>query len=413
MRLESVTIQNIHGFKDEVCIPFSKSKNVIIGENGSGKTTLLKILEKILISFLSSFEGGSRGDLSMVNPTLTFSINSKIQFKFDKIEKNFIISKFHENSFCIRLSYDDVQLGNKILNIKDNSPVFIFINANLIESDNVEIFSKIPTYKQYTTQLSISGFNINEFFAWYDRQDRILKHEAFVRKDNNYIHKPLQKFNEIMNQILQQLYSLNQVSLEVKQDDKENKLVLYLKKNDNFIEFRSLSSGEQRMFSIIYILISQISEINPKSDSFSEAEGIVMIDEIDSHFHPRWQAIILDILTSAFPNIQFIVTSHSPYMINNLKQDEVIYLDNFKYTPSDKLVNIYGRDINFIVKYLMGVEIRPKIIVDQVKKIEALIDSDKLSDASKELEILKSSLDENDFEVIRLDTLIQMENAVH
>ena len=124
-------------------------------------------------------------------------------------------------------------------------------------------------------------------------------------------------------------------------------------------------------------------------------------------------SLILDILTSAFPNIQFIVTSHSPYMINNLKQDEVIYLDNFKYTPSDKLVNIYGRDINFIVKYLMGVEIRPKIIVDQVKKIEELIDNERLSDAIKELEILKIDLDENDFEVIRLDTLIQMENAVH
>ncbi|HUN17877.1 MAG TPA: AAA family ATPase [Saprospiraceae bacterium] len=407
MRLESVTIQNIHGFKDEVCIPFSKSKNVIIGENGSGKTTLLKILEKILISFLSS-DGGSKSD-----PKLKFNIESLIQFKFDKIDNYFKISNFHENSFFLQLSNDDAQIRNKILNIKDNSPVFIFINANLNESDRVGVSSKIPTYKENITNLSISGFNINEFFAWYDRQDRILKHEAFVRKDNNYIHKPLQKFNETMNQILQQLYSLNQVSLEVKQDDKENKLVLYLKKNDNFIEFRSLSSGEQRMFSIIYILISQISEINPKSDSFSEAEGIVMIDEIDSHFHPRWQAIILDSLTSAFPNIQFIVTSHSPYMINNLKQDEVIYLDNFKYTPSDKLVNIYGRDINFIVKYLMGVEIRPKIIVDQVKKIEALIDSDKLSDASKELEILKSSLDENDFEVIRLDTLIQMENAVH
>ena len=100
-------------------------------------------------------------------------------------------------------------------------------------------------------------------------------------------------------------------------------------------------------------------------------------------------------------------------MINNLKKDEVIYLDNFKYKPSDELVNIYGRDINFIVKYLLGVETRPKIILDQIKKIEDLIDNNKLSEAINALEILKSVLDENDFEVIRLDTLIQMENAVH
>ena len=400
MRLESVTIQNIHGFKDEVCIPFSKSKNVIIGENGSGKSTLLNVIERILMSMLHSLS------ISYYNGKINFEPKfSKLSYKFSELET----LNFEDNS-----SYSKyLEYKKKIENdLTKQSPVFIFITENLFIQDS-KTFDQINTYKKSASNLTISGFNINEFFAWYDRQDRILKHEAFVRKDNNYIHKPLQKFNEIMNQILQQLYSLNQVSLEVKQDDKENKLVLYLKKNDNFIEFRSLSSGEQRMFSIIYILISQISEINPKSDSFSEAEGIVMIDEIDSHFHPRWQAIILDILTSAFPNIQFIVTSHSPYMINNLKQDEVIYLDNFKYTPSDKLVNIYGRDINFIVKYLMGVEIRPKIIVDQVKKIEALIDSDKLSDASKELEILKSSLDENDFEVIRLDTLIQMENAVH
>ena len=400
MRLESVTIQNIHGFKDEVCIPFSKSKNVIIGENGSGKSTLLNVIERILMSMLHSLS------ISYYNGKINFEPKvSKLSYKFSELET----LNFEDNS-----SYSKyLEYKKKIENdLTKQSPVFIFITENLFIQDS-KTFDQINTYKKSASNLTISGFNINEFFAWYDRQDRILKHEAFVRKDNNYIHKPLQKFNEIMNQILQQLYSLNQVSLEVKQDDKENKLVLYLKKNDNFIEFRSLSSGEQRMFSIIYILISQISEINPKSDSFSEAEGIVMIDEIDSHFHPRWQAIILDILTSAFPNIQFIVTSHSPYMINNLKQDEVIYLDNFKYTPSDKLVNIYGRDINFIVKYLMGIEIRPKIIVDQVKKIEELIDNERLSDAIKELEILKLDLDENDFEVIRLDTLIQMENAVH
>jgi predicted ATP-binding protein involved in virulence len=406
MRLESVTIQNIHGFKDEVSIPFSKSKNVIIGENGSGKSTLLYIIESILISVLTS-DGGTKNNTRKLNLDIK---DSKLQFQFFGIESKFIANNFSDNNFFTNF----IEYKNKLKNESSKqAPVFIFIDEILYNQDRFGPVDQIKTYKKSASNLTISGFNINEFFAWYDRQDRILKHEAFVRKDNNYIHKPLQKFNEIMNQILQQLYSLNQVSLEVKQDDKENKLVLYLKKNDNFIEFRSLSSGEQRMFSIMYILISQISEINPKSDSFSEAEGIIMIDEIDSHFHPRWQAIILDILTSAFPNIQFIVTSHSPYMINNLKQNEVIYLDNFKYKSSDKLENIYGRDINFIVKYLMGVETRPKAILDQIKKIEDLIDNEKLSDASKALEILKMDLDENDFEVIRLDTLIQMENAVH
>lgn len=81
MRLESVTIQNIHGFKDEVCIPFSKSKNVIIGENGSGKSTLLNVIERILMSMLHSLS------ISYYNGKINFEPKvSKLSYKFSELE---------------------------------------------------------------------------------------------------------------------------------------------------------------------------------------------------------------------------------------------------------------------------------------------------------------------------------------
>lgn len=62
-------------------------------------------------------------------------------------------------------------------------------------------------------------------------------------------------------------------------------------------------------------------------DAIKQSRGVVMIDELDLHLHPTWQKQVATDLKNAFPNIQFIATTHSPFIVQSLKSEELINLD--------------------------------------------------------------------------------------
>lgn len=99
-----------------------------------------------------------------------------------------------------------------------------------------------------------------------------------------------------------------------------------------------------------------------------DTHGIVMIDELDLHLHPSWQKHVVADLQAAFPNIQFIATTHSPFIVQSLAREELINLDDPEGTeasPEDMTLaevatEIMGvehpRSDNFIERYLAAKE---------------------------------------------------------
>lgn len=65
----------------------------------------------------------------------------------------------------------------------------------------------------------------------------------------------------------------------------------------------------------------RLSIANASAENILEGEGIVLIDEIDLHLHPSWQAVILPVLLNTFPNLQFIVTTHSSKVLGETGDD--------------------------------------------------------------------------------------------
>ena len=86
-----------------------------------------------------------------------------------------------------------------------------------------------------------------------------------------------------------------------------------------------------------------------------ELDTLAHIDEVDMHLHPEWQKRIMDDLHYIFPKVQFIVTTHAPSVLANVKDEHILLLDNYKvYTPNN---TTYGRDIVAILREIMQVEI--------------------------------------------------------
>ncbi len=97
-------------------------------------------------------------------------------------------------------------------------------------------------------------------------------------------------------------------------------------KNGAEVPFPALSDGYRAFFGWLGDLLFHVCETCPQGKKLKENKGIVIVDEIDLHLHPQWQMTVLQTLAKEFPNIQFIVTSHSPLIVGSLEWMNIIVM---------------------------------------------------------------------------------------
>lgn len=116
----------------------------------------------------------------------------------------------------------------------------------------------------------------------------------------------------------------------------------------NRMPTRLLSDGQRNILYMVLDIAYRAVTLNPHFEyrACRETPGIVLIDEIDLHLHPRWQRHVVDDLRKIFPNVQFIVTTHSPLIVQSLRQGELIDIndddpgDYVNRSPEDILENV-------------------------------------------------------------------------
>ena len=93
-----------------------------------------------------------------------------------------------------------------------------------------------------------------------------------------------------------------------------------------------MSAGFKAMINITAEIAHRCIELNGflGLDAVKKTPGIIMIDEVDLYLHPHWQQHVLADLQTAFPEMQFIVTTHSPFIVQSVKSRNVITLDGVK-----------------------------------------------------------------------------------
>ena len=87
---------------------------------------------------------------------------------------------------------------------------------------------------------------------------------------------------------------------------------------DGWFRYTQLGYGYQSMLSWVIDLCKRMFDNYPLSDNPLHEGAVVLVDEIDLHLHPKWQRDIISFLSAAFPNVQFIVTTHSPLVIQSM-----------------------------------------------------------------------------------------------
>ncbi len=122
------------------------------------------------------------------------------------------------------------------------------------------------------------------------------------------------------------------------------------------LPFRNLSDGQRNIIAMIGDLAFKAAQLNPHLglDVLAKTPGVVLIDELDLHLHPRWQRHVVEDLRQLFPEVQFVATTHSPFIVQTMREGEVLSLDLQTVHETANL------GVEEIARGLMGVE-RPEV----------------------------------------------------
>jgi predicted ATP-binding protein involved in virulence len=135
-----------------------------------------------------------------------------------------------------------------------------------------------------------------------------------------------------------------------------NPFRLVVNKGDMPLGLAQLSDGERCFLAIVTDLSRRLVLANPQLENPLEGHGIVLIDELELHLHPKWQRGVVENLRTTFRNIQFIATTHSPFVIQSLRPGELINLDPDEFQEPEYA----DKSIEDISETVMGVELPQK-----------------------------------------------------
>lgn len=376
---------DIEGFKvfEKTDIRFSENQTTaFIGNNGSGKTSILEALRIGLHTILFSInKNTSPVILSSKDVNNNYSyLNNKIEFLFNPTivnnSRDFNVS-YGLSSTATENVGDSLRItplkdfGKKVLSDPTtNIPTIIYYPTDrIVDEPDVEP-DELNThpFAAYDNALDAS-INFNSFFKWF-RNMEDLENEVRLNEDASHRNKGLTTIRTAIESFLP-----NFSHLRVK---RKGQPAMVVKKGEEELEINQLSHGEKVLLAMVGDIARRLSIANPSLEKPLEGEGVVMIDEIELHLHPTWQRMVIDNLEATFPNLQFIVTTHSPQVIGNLQKGSVFSVENGKV---HLLPYSYGRDSNWILKIMMGAEERDEEVTEDLEVYFNLIEEGKLQEA--------------------------------
>ena len=416
MYFERTEIQNFKGV-EKMKLEFSSGVNLLIGNNGVGKTTVLEALALSMQNYFNRMNGITKksikkndvrftsnlvGDASQhrvySNPTV---IKSKINL--DGMEYSSEISREDETN-ATRTKYAGKELaaaGRELLNSQTKIlPVICYFSTSRV----------VDTQKVSTSSVGKNKLNdrrcgyMDCLNATLDR--KALTDWAFKMAMAEYRKgMPIaeyEAFKKAVGTFMQKMNDLDEIPLVEYTRDFED---ITDTENGKTMLVNYLSAGYQSLLWMLMEISFRIALLNPEMSDYSQAEGIVLIDEIDMHLHPRWQWKILDALHSSFPKVQFIAATHSPIIISSFRDAKLLSIGQ---NGVEELSGAYAYSIDDVVAYKQGSSGIPQELWQRKKEFEdAFYQRDK-QNSQKALDGMKELFGEDNTEVKRAEAKMRM-----
>lgn len=403
MVIKNIHIENFKGIisKD---ISFNSQFTLLIGVNGTGKTSILDAVSLAIGTILNktgaSFGYGGAKSRPLFEDEIRKVIVSPNNIEYSKVvlsgeffHDGQTLPWYRQSTTAKNLDTKDAGqltgLGNTFVqNILSDTNLPLFVHHTTArlwgtikdKSTAGKISSRLDGYYACLDSRSIQ----NIFFYWFKTfEDNALK----FNKDKTL-------YNAFTQAITSVVPEWNKIHFNWELNDLMGQL-----NDDSWLPLRNLSDGYRSIVYLTADIAYRAIKLNPHlgERAVLDTEGIVMIDEIDMHLHPKWQRNVVEDLKRTFPKIQFIVTTHSPFIVQSLKANEVVILDG-----ADAGEDPFTKSIEEVTELYMNLVARRSSKFCHYQEVAAryfeLIENNKNSINDQETSDVKKQLDELELE---------------
>ena len=402
MKLNSITLQNFKGIENLI-VELDGKSTVIFGINGVGKSTILRSIDLLYANIIAKLTGNGKkratdldyDDISygkskaIINAVFSFEDETEMEYgrsierasgKNNNTAKLKVLTDKFANDYLVK-GYDDGN-GNWIEEIDNkNMPVFVNYGVNRIVLDvpvrtPKEQFVKLDAFDKAIE----STIDFRNLFKWFRNQEDI-ENQAKVRENSDYVDKSLASVKRAM---LAMLDGFEDIHIDRKP------LAMKVRKDGKYLKINQLSDGEKCTIALFGDLARRMTLANPERENPLEGTGVVLIDELDLHMHTSWQRKVLGILKETFPNIQFIISTHSPQILGEV--DDTFNL-LYMFKEGKKLAlksykSFVGWDTNVILEEVLHTSSVNQEIKKMLDELYAYIEEKDFDKAEKLADLL-------------------------
>lgn len=442
MEITRYRLRNIGSFTDLTVNlapteQYPSNVTVFIGNNGAGKTSLLKSLATSLSWFVARLKsekgnGTHIQETHILNTENSGAISIEIQDSISNIvnlgtyndidaesisyewtiAKSRTGKKSEFNSHLVGVTLlADIYRTRLTENENANLPLIAFYP---VERSVIDIPLKIREKHQF---LQIDGYdgaldnavNFRRFFEWFREREDV---------ENENFKNMVQAYKEASIEVVQRAYMYEDEQLNAVRQaihtfmpdfnnlrvQRKPRLHMAVDKNGQTLNVSQLSQGEKSLMALVGDIARRLAMMNPSLDNPLHGDGIVLIDEIDMHLHPQWQRSIIQRLQTTFPNCQFVLTTHSPLVISDIKDILVYSIEDGELV---ELPSLYGQDANNVLLQHMDTDYRNEAVNEAVARALDALQDNNLDKAAQVITQLEADIGLNNLEVMRLNALLK------
>lgn len=421
LNIEKIEIKNFKGI-EQLDINFSKRFNLIIGNNGFGKTSILDAIATVLGGFVSGIDGVygrhiNNNEVRIETKTLgdaSYNVEYKVPVELTATADfrghlyTWTRRKSSYKASRSTIEPRDIAYLSREL-IKDSTsimPVISYQGAGRMWTEGREHKTSkkndLSRYGAYVGSLWPKS-NTKKFIKWCAKMEQISWSED----------RRIMEYEVVKDAVMTFMSEMNDSSVtKIFYSKKEEELVY--EENGTRISINLLSSGYQALIWMAFDIAYRMAVLNPelRENITQETTGIILIDEIDVHLHPRWQWKIINALMKTFPKVQFIATTHSPIVLASSSETKVIRINENHQISYEK--SSYGIPIEDVLTAYQQTEKVPKEVKKNIELFSSHLSNKHITEAElalRELELLLGSNNpivvsaemELEFEKIELD----------
>ena len=408
MEIEKLNARNFKIF-EELDLDLQGKSTVIFGINGTGKSTILAIINylfRVWINRLNPSQGKAYGDFNsdivrIGASECTISATVKMDDSPHKLVRQYRRQKSgmpkKQQTYDKKLYDVFCEDFERSFLEPEYSAMPIFVNYGTNRSV-LDIPLRIRSKHEFSIISALERSIENEldfrtFFEWFRNQED-LENELKLEMDNSaYEDRMLSCVRRAIESMLGDVEGLKV---------RRNPLCMKVKKGGRDIRVDQLSDGEKCTLALVGDLARRIAIVSQHRENPLEGTGIVLIDEIELHMHPGWQRRVLGVLANTFPNIQFIVTTHSPQVLGEADDRyRIICLSQQETGSTLKIVErMDGFDSNYILEEYMNTTSKNQKVKDLIRLINMSILEKDFKEAESRINVLKEIAGDTDQEVI-------------